>query len=72
MSRMRMRGLVVRLLAAVSTLTVVAGQPAEERLSLWPNGAPGSESRRKEPEEAKDYWVKNVHDPSITVFLPPP
>ena len=69
---MRMRNLVVRLLAAVSTLTIVAAQSTEERLSLWPNGAPGSESRRKEPEEAKDYWVKNVHDPSITVFLPPP
>ena len=24
-----------------------------------------------EPEEAKDYWVKNIHDPSITVYLPP-
>src|SRR4030095_8699404 len=26
----------------------------------------------KEPREAKDYWVKNIHDPSIEVFLPPP
>jgi acetyl esterase/lipase len=42
-----------------------------ERLSLWPNGAPGSEARRKEPEVAKDYWVRNIHDPSIEVFLPP-
>ncbi len=40
-------------------------------LKLWPNGAPGSEARRNEPEEAKDWWVKNIHDPSITVFLPP-
>jgi acetyl esterase/lipase len=37
---------------------------------LWEKGAPGFESRRNEPEEAKDYWVKNVHNPSITVFLP--
>ena len=42
-----------------------------KRLSLWPNGAPGSEARRKEPEVAKDYWVRNIHDPSIEVFLPP-
>ena len=69
---MRMRGLVVRLLAALSTLTVAAAQSKDERLSLWANGAPGSESRRQEPEVAKDWWVKNVHDPSITVFLPPP
>ncbi len=38
---------------------------------LWPNGAPGFESRRNEPEIARDYWVKNIHNPSITVFLPP-
>jgi len=40
------------------------------RISLWPNGAPGSETRYKEPEQAKDWWVKNIHDPSITVFKP--
>jgi acetyl esterase/lipase len=38
--------------------------------SLWPNGAPGSEARRKEPEIAKDYWVRNVHNPSLTIFRP--
>ena len=38
---------------------------------LWENGAPGFESRKSEPEEAKEWWVKNVHNPSITVFLPP-
>ncbi|HAL83386.1 MAG TPA: 1,4-beta-xylanase [Mucilaginibacter sp.] len=40
-------------------------------IPLWPNGAPGFESRRNEPEQAKDYWVKNIHNPSLTVFLPP-
>lgn len=40
-------------------------------LPLWEKGAPGFESRRTEPEEAKDYWVKNIHNPSITVYLPP-
>ena len=38
---------------------------------LWPNGAPGYESRRNEPEVAKDYFVKNIQNPSITVYLPP-
>lgn len=42
--------------------------PAPERVSLWPNGAPGSEARRGEKEQAEDYWVKNIHDPSVTVF----
>jgi acetyl esterase/lipase len=51
--------------------SAVAAQQAPERVSLWPNGAPGSERRRGEPEQAQDYWVRNVHDPSLTVFLPP-
>lgn len=38
---------------------------------LWEHGAAGFENRRDEPEEAKEYWVKNVHNPSLTVFLPP-
>ncbi len=42
-----------------------------QQIPLWPGGAPGYESRRNEPEEARDYWVKNVHNPSITVYLPP-
>src|SRR5437588_4849039 len=45
---------------------------AEEPLviRLWEHGAPGFEARRNEPEVAKDYWVRNIHNPSITVFLP--
>ncbi len=40
-------------------------------LPLWTKGAPGFENRRNEPEQVKDYWVTNIHNPSITVFLPP-
>ncbi|MFO1514354.1 MAG: alpha/beta hydrolase [Verrucomicrobiota bacterium] len=40
-------------------------------IALWPNGAPGFEDRRNEPEQAKDYWVRNIHNPSITVFPAP-
>jgi len=38
--------------------------------AIWPNGAPGSEARRREPEVAKDYWVANVHNPSLTIYRP--
>lgn len=41
------------------------------QIPLWPNGAPGFENRRDEPEQAKDWWVKNIHNPSVTVYLPP-
>ncbi len=46
-----------------------ANEPPPQ-IPLWPNGAPGFESRRNEPEQAKDYWVKNIHNPSITAYLP--
>ncbi len=39
-------------------------------IPLWKNGAPGFENKKTEPEEAKDYWVKNINNPSITVFFP--
>ena len=42
-----------------------------EQISLWPKGAPGSEHRKDEPEQAKDWWVKNIHNPSLTAYLPP-
>lgn len=45
---------------------------AQEVISLWENGAPGFEKLKNEPEQAKDWWVKNIHNPSVTVFLPPP
>lgn len=40
-------------------------------IPLWSGGAPGFESRKDEPTQAKDYWVKNIHNPSLAVFLPP-
>ena len=57
----------VPLLAFVSE----AGAADPEVVPLWPNGAPGFESRREEPERAQDYWVANIHNPSITAYLPP-
>ena len=46
-------------------------QQKQTVIPLWQKGAPGFESRRNEPEQAKDYWVKNINNPSLTVFLPP-
>jgi acetyl esterase/lipase len=52
--------------------SVVLAQPAPQQVPLWQNGAPGYESRKNEPEQTKDWWVKNIHNPSVTVYLPPP
>ena len=51
--------------------SILIAQTTPTVIPLWPNGTPGFESRRNEPEQAKDYWVKNIHNPSLTVFLPP-
>src|SRR2546425_9219355 len=43
---------------------------------LWADGAPDFEKRKDEKEVKKtqksgEYSVANVHNPSLTVFLPP-
>ena len=48
-----------------------SAQQTHEQVPLWTNGAPGFESRRNQPEIAKDYWIRNINNPSITVYLPP-
>jgi acetyl esterase/lipase len=59
------------LLIATSVVAELKAQRDSLWLPLWQNGAPGFENSRNEPEEAKDYWVKNIQNPSITVFFPP-
>lgn len=48
---------------------VLFSQKKELKISLWENGAPGFENRKDEPEQAKDWWVKNIHNPSITAYF---
>ena len=50
---------------------LVAGAAESQVISLWEKGAPGFESRKDLPEQAASYWVKNINNPSLTVFLPP-
>ena len=57
-------------------LSCAATAPAQQSessqvISLWEKGAPGFESRRNEPAQYQDWWFKNIHNPSLTVFLPP-
>lgn len=59
-------------IAALLMALVASHAGAQQRIPLYPNGAPGSEAHRGEAEVAQDYWVKNIHDPSITVYRPDP
>ena len=58
-------------LAAVDAQQLSSTTPAGTQIPLWENGAPGFEDRKDDPEQAKDWWVKNIHNPSLTVFLAP-
>ena len=62
--------LLLALLLALSSPAFA--QPAPEKVPLWQNGAPGFEQRRNEQEIAKDWWARNIHNPSITVYRPDP
>jgi acetyl esterase/lipase len=60
----------MKLWIAALLMALAPQAAAPERIALWPNGAPGSEAHRGEAEVARDYWVNNIHDPSITLFRP--
>lgn len=67
MQRYLYRLLIIALIFPLSALA----QPVPEVIHLWKNGAPGFENRKDLPEKAQDYWVRNINNPSVTVFLPP-
>ena len=50
--------------------TVLFSQDSTMVIALWDKGAPGFEARKNEPEQAKDWWVKNIHNPSVTAYFP--
>lgn len=67
-------------LAAVSALAMFAAHPYEnagEETKLWNGTAPGSEGAEgaeitKQPDDYKSFVrVQNIHEPSITAYLPP-
>ena len=59
----------VLFLLALATFAF-AQSPRPLVIPLWEKGTPGFETRKDEPEKAESYWVKNVHNPTLTVFLP--
>ena len=67
-----MRPQLIGLLLALPLAGLARAQTPPAVVPLWTRGAPGFESRRDEPEQAKDWWVRNVNNPSLTVFRPSP
>jgi acetyl esterase/lipase len=64
---------VLALLPFLALRALAADGPVQ--VPLWPNGAPGSEARKDEPEVVGHHdrltpSVYNIHNPSLTVYLP--
>ncbi|MEJ6579752.1 MAG: alpha/beta hydrolase [Akkermansiaceae bacterium] len=68
------------LLAIALSGSLLSAEPLKlpDAIPLWENGAPGSEARADEAEkieaseDGEKFNVSNVHNPSITPFLPAP
>jgi len=61
---------------AIALLFMLAGGPAlaadPERITLWPQGAAGSEAHAQDPEIVENSYVRRVHNPTLTVFRADP
>lgn len=65
---MKMRPLLLLMVACVGFSSALANDPVV--IPLWAEGPPGFTERKDEPERAESYWVKNIHNPTLTAFLP--
>ncbi|MEO8111700.1 MAG: alpha/beta hydrolase [Ginsengibacter sp.] len=63
-------GVFILFIAFIFYAPVASSQDKPLVIPLWENGAPGFEQLKNEPEEAKDYWVKHINNPTITAFFP--
>ncbi len=62
------------LFATLLSFGFVSQAQAEDPLivPLWKKGPPGFEKLKDEPEEAEDYWVKHIRNPSLMVYRADP
>src|SRR6185295_20340965 len=67
------KSFVLAVLLAVLSVAFISIEERKEIL-LWPNGAPGSESKTGSEKirvaETGDHVISNIHRPSITPYLP--
>lgn len=61
-----------RIVAFVTGFIALASFAAEtpSAIPLWESGAPGSEARKAEPETVEGSNVCNIHNPTLTPYLP--
>ena len=64
------QGIVLGLYSLLFFPVMAFAQKDSTIIPLWKNGAPGFEKLKNEPEKGPKY-ISNIHNPSITVYLPP-
>ncbi|HEY7958713.1 MAG TPA: alpha/beta hydrolase [Sphingomicrobium sp.] len=65
---MRLAAALVSACLLASTAALGQYTPAHPTVvDIWPANARGF-PKRTEPEIAKDYWVRNIHNPSLTIY----
>ena len=72
MSVALVRTALAALALAVTTSAAPQAPVAAPAIPLWPQGAPGSEARRAEPEIVENTYIHNIHQPSLTVLRADP
>jgi acetyl esterase/lipase len=65
---MRVRALSLIVSLALASVAVAQTSSPPPMVALWPQGAPGSEARWAEPEIVENSYIRNIHQPSLTVF----
>jgi len=68
---MRVNKHLVMLLVIMSGFCSSAYPQDSTVIPLWQNGAPGFESKKNIPEDAKEWWVRSIHNPSLVVYPAP-
>lgn len=61
----------MRAIAALLLLAWAGAASAQERYPLWSGGVPGFEARAAIPEVSREFWTRQVNNPSVTAYLPP-
>lgn len=58
------------LVSLVGFIFILEPAIGQEQIPLWPGGAPGFEERKDVAEIRETFYVRNIHHPSVTVYLP--
>jgi acetyl esterase/lipase len=57
-------------IAIIAQTLFSAANAQNSVIYLWNEGAPGFEIKKNDPELSGDWWIRNINNPSLTIFRP--